>query len=166
MLLFALQIKNLLMVSFIPFPILMALHIISYRAINHSQQQFNLDERRVQTMKKIRKTFFTVVCVFTLLTAPTVTYYMIVTYILKFKNLIFLKNETLIFQLNRFFTLLLSCSNCVNPFIYAKIHRRLQRCLQPNQQTTTIARSVQRTQATDIQISGEVNHAIELQCPA
>ena len=116
------------MISFIPFPTIMALHIFSYRAIHTSAKQFNLDQQRIRTMKQIRKTFFTVVIVFFVLTVPTDIYYIVYGYIATFYPGIFSKNYSLFNKMGIFFTLANSFNSCANPFVYAKIHRRFPRC--------------------------------------
>ena len=47
--------KNSLLISFIPLPILMTLHILSYQAIPKSARQFHLDDNSVRTMKQVQQ---------------------------------------------------------------------------------------------------------------
>ena len=129
---FAVNIKNAILLSLIPCSILTTLQILSYRAIKKSSQQFPLEIHRMRTVRQVRKTFFVVVTVFLFLTVPTVIHFTTISFIQLFypKLFRFAKDLTLLYQLARFFNLLLACNSCVNPLIYAKIQKKLTRSTQ------------------------------------
>ena len=126
--LFAKQLIDPFMISFIPLPIIVTLHVLSYRAIVQSAERFELDTNRVRTMKKVRRTFCIVIVVFFLLTSPSQAVYFTLTFIWKFYPHLTPK-YTVLRNLDIFLNLLLSFNSCANPFIYAKLHRRFSRCL-------------------------------------
>ena len=82
--LFAKQLIDPFMISFIPLPIIVTLHILSYRAIVQSAERFQLDTNRVRTMKKVRRTFCFVTIVGFLLTSPSQLFYFTFQFIWKF----------------------------------------------------------------------------------
>ena len=129
-----LKIKNAILTSFIPSPILLVLQVLSYHAIKKSMQKFKLDFNRINTLKRLRKTFFTIVLIFIILTFPKEINCVIIQCLRRFfpHRLPALK---LIHKLRLFFTLLHSLNTCINPFIYAKIHRKFTRI--PNKVHTT-----------------------------
>ena len=129
----AVIIKNAVLISFAPLPILILLHISSYHAIAKSAQQFQLDNRRIHKMRKIRKTFSAVVVIFFALSVPTEIYSVTIVSIVKFyPNM--MRTIKYRFHIDRFFNTIISLNSCANPLIYAKVHRRLSRCLQRIQQ--------------------------------
>ena len=128
----ALLTKDILLISILPLPILIFLQIALYRAIVHSSQQFQLDANRIRTMKRVRKTFCTVILAFFVLTVPAGTYFVVINGIIYYTS--YVTKYTL--ELSRFFNILLTLNSCVNPLIYSKIHRRCSLCRWMRRQST------------------------------
>ena len=123
------HIKAALFISFIPCPLMITLHILSYRKLTQSAQLFNLDTTRVRNLKKVRQTFYIVVITFFVLTVPTQIYSVTLVVMLTFYQQVLINNYKLFFDMGLYFNLLNSFNCCANPFIYAKIHRRFKPCL-------------------------------------
>ena len=125
---FASVILEALMINFIPFLIIVTLHILSYRAITKSTERFHLDINRLRIMKKVRNTFFIVTIVFFLLTCPSVIYFITMVCIwLLYPHME--PTGTLIFDIEHFLALLTSFNSCANPFFCSKLHRIFAKCL-------------------------------------
>ena len=144
-----LSIKNGLIIFGLPLPILIMLHIVSFRAIVHSSQQFQLDANRIRTIKRVRKTFCTIILVFFVLIVPAGTYFVVFSCIKYIKPSIV--NEHL-YTLARFFNILVSLNSCGNPLIYSKIYRRCSWC-----------RSCMRSQSTHGRHTGATIQANEIE---
>ena len=117
-LIFALQIKNALLISLVPLPTLITLHILSYGVIRKSTQRFNLNRNRIHTMRQVRKTFFAITISFFIVTVPAEIYVVFAYVCWNFYPDIKISSHW-----DRFFMLLLSLNSSINPFLYAKIHR-------------------------------------------
>ena len=150
-LLFTVYLKNSLLISFIPLPILVALHFLSYKAILKSAQQFNMDNNRLKTMKQVRKTFFVVIVIFFCLTVPTEIQTVVVVAFWNFKQDM-LPPVTLLVKLATFFDLLHSFNSCANPFIYAKIHKKLSKIPQKIQTFARRRRNRERQEPNVIEL--------------
>ena len=124
MIILGLLIKDALLIGVIPLPILIMLHIATYRAIMKSSQQFQLDANRMRTLKRVRKTFFVVIITFFSLTFPPCIYFLSVHCMINFKPSMLYYKEHILVPLTRFFNILVSLNSVVNPLIYSKIHRR------------------------------------------
>ena len=123
-----LSIKNSLLSSFIPLPILITLQVATYRAIVKSARQFQVDSNRMRTMKRVRESFCIVILAFFLLTFPVSIFSITAYSILNVNPHIRSDSLNLLYQLSNFFNKLLTLNSCVNSLIYSKIHRRCVRC--------------------------------------
>ena len=124
----ALSIKKVVFVSIIPFPILITVHIKSYNQTMKSANNFKLNTQKIRTLKNVRKTFFMIITLFFLLTIPSSIFVIIVECIIMIKPNI-LPDRHQMYNIARFCVGLVSLNSAVNPFVYAKIHRRFLTCL-------------------------------------
>ena len=120
---FLLSIKNALLASYIPIPIIVIIQLKSYGALQTSGSQFYHDRNIIKRLKRIRKTFKIASTSFFILVAPADTFFLFVGYIISFHPQLWNSNVHLLSKLARFINLVVSLNSCVNPFIYAKVQR-------------------------------------------
>ena len=142
-------IKDALSIVFLPLSIITVIQILSYRAIVNSASNFNLDEARIRTINKVRKTFVIVVIVFFVLVTPAHVYIFIMDYLIKYHTQFSLDNKDNIIRLRSIFNLVLTFNSAVNPFIYAKIHRRF---VETTQNTSEVAQRSRESAQSNLEL--------------
>ena len=173
MLFVPLSIKSALLMNFIPLAVVVITQIVSYRAIKKSAEQFNFNEARVKTMKRIRKTFIRVAILFFTLVTPASTTLIFLYYTYIFHRDFFELHCELPLKLYPFFNLLLAVNSIVNPFIYAKIQKRFRLCehfrqclqvLQNIRQSDQVRRIIDNQQGQDTIELGQPTTLIKVDC--
>ena len=123
----ATAVKDALMTSFIPIPIIITVQVLSYRELLKSINGFDIRYNHIRRSKKVAQTFKKITISFFLLTTPAVVYFVFVQYLGRFHHHIILSHRELFSTLPRCFNIFVAINSCVNPFLYSKIQRRFTR---------------------------------------
>ena len=156
-------VKDALMTSFIPIPIIIFVQILSYRELTRSSNQFELGLNHIRRLKEVAKTFTKVTICFFLLTTPAVVYFVFVQYIGRYHRHLLRLHYTVFSTLPRCFNILVAVNSIINPFLYSKIQRRFSR-KQANQRDVVIRmRKMNKSETeTSIAISVVGDHKYKL----
>ena len=156
-------VKDALMTSFIPIPIIILVQILSYRELTKSSNQFELGLNHIRRLKEVAKTFTKITICFFLLTTPAVVYFVLVQYIGRSHRHLLRLHHRVFSTLPRCFNILVAVNSCINPFLYSKIQRRFSR-KQANQRNVVMKmRKVNKGETeTSIAISVVGEHECKL----